>query len=107
MLASYAKLSMLPALPVPYLASSIASNKPVWVTGQLIRGWDESFSQMSVGERRQIVLPPRVAYGDRGASGIIPGGAALYFDVELLSMVLVRMSYSKCKAKTYSSASAR
>jgi peptidylprolyl isomerase len=55
--------------------------------GQVIRGWDESFSQMAVGERRQIVLPPRLAYGDRGAGGIIPGGATLYFDVELLSIV--------------------
>lgn len=35
-------------------------------TGQVIRGWDDQFSQMKVGERRQIVLPPRMAYGDRG-----------------------------------------
>jgi hypothetical protein len=34
--------------------------------GQVIRGWDETFSQMKVGERRQIILPPRLAYGDRG-----------------------------------------
>jgi FKBP-type peptidyl-prolyl cis-trans isomerase len=34
--------------------------------GQVIRGWDDQFSQMKVGERRQIVLPPRMAYGDRG-----------------------------------------
>jgi hypothetical protein len=31
--------------------------------GQVIRGWDESFGQMKVGERRQIILPPRLAYG--------------------------------------------
>lgn len=47
--------------------------------GQVIRGWDEAFSTMKVGERRQIVLPSRLAYGDRGAGGIIPGGATLYF----------------------------
>ena len=47
--------------------------------GQVIRGWDESFSTMAVGERRQIILPPRLGYGDRGAGGIIPGGATLYF----------------------------
>jgi FKBP-type peptidyl-prolyl cis-trans isomerase len=54
--------------------------------GQVIRGWDESFATMSVGERRKIVLPPRLGYGDRGAGGIIPGGATLYFDVELLGI---------------------
>jgi len=41
---------------------------------------------MIVGERRQIILPPRLGYGDRGAGGIIPGGATLYFDVELLAI---------------------
>mmetsp|Transcript_6277 Transcript_6277/g.9118 ORF Transcript_6277/g.9118 Transcript_6277/m.9118 type:complete len:181 (-) Transcript_6277:195-737(-) len=54
--------------------------------GQVIRGWDESFASMQVGERRQIILPPRLGYGDRGAGGIIPGGATLYFDVELLAI---------------------
>ncbi|KAL7575984.1 hypothetical protein ACA910_000773 [Epithemia clementina (nom. ined.)] len=56
-------------------------------TGRVIRGWDESFSTMRVGERRQIILPPRLAYGDRGAGGIIPPGATLYFDVELLGIL--------------------
>ena len=55
--------------------------------GQVIRGWDESFAEMKIGERRQIILPPRLAYGDRGAGGIIPGGATLYFDVELLGIL--------------------
>mmetsp|Transcript_16015 Transcript_16015/g.38466 ORF Transcript_16015/g.38466 Transcript_16015/m.38466 type:complete len:193 (-) Transcript_16015:406-984(-) len=55
--------------------------------GQVIRGWDESFGTMKVGERRKIILPSRLAYGDRGAGGIIPGGATLYFDVELLGIL--------------------
>ena len=55
--------------------------------GQVIRGWDESFSTMKVGERRKIILPARLGYGDRGAGGIIPGGATLYFDVELLGIL--------------------
>lgn len=55
--------------------------------GQVIRGWDEAFSTMKVGERRKIILPSRLAYGDRGAGGIIPGGATLYFDVELLAIL--------------------
>lgn len=52
-----------------------------------IQGWDETFSTMAVGERRQIIIPARLGYGDRGAGGIIPGGATLYFDVELLSIL--------------------
>ena len=55
--------------------------------GQVIRGWDESFSTMKIGERRQVIIPPRLGYGDRGAGGVIPGGATLYFDVELLSIL--------------------
>jgi peptidylprolyl isomerase len=55
--------------------------------GQVIRGWDESFGSMAVGERRRIIVPARLGYGDRGAGGIIPGGATLYFDVELLNIL--------------------
>merc|ERR1719491_978204 len=55
--------------------------------GQVIRGWDESFLSMKVGERRNVVIPPKLGYGDRGAGGAIPGGATLYFDVELLAIL--------------------
>uniref|UniRef100_A0A7S2R5E6 peptidylprolyl isomerase n=1 Tax=Eucampia antarctica TaxID=49252 RepID=A0A7S2R5E6_9STRA len=55
--------------------------------GQVIRGWDESFSVMKVGEKRQVIIPPRLGYGDRGAGGVIPGGATLYFDMELLAIL--------------------
>jgi len=55
--------------------------------GQVIRGWDETFSTMSIGERRLIIVPARLGYGDRGAGGIIPGGATLYFDVELVGIL--------------------
>eukprot|EP00544_Gedaniella_sp_CCMP2646_P004722 CAMPEP_0202481084 /NCGR_PEP_ID=MMETSP1361-20130828/821_1 /ASSEMBLY_ACC=CAM_ASM_000849 /TAXON_ID=210615 /ORGANISM="Staurosira complex sp., Strain CCMP2646" /LENGTH=174 /DNA_ID=CAMNT_0049108577 /DNA_START=32 /DNA_END=556 /DNA_ORIENTATION=+ len=56
-------------------------------TGQVIRGWDEAFGSMSVGEERLIIIPSNLGYGSRGAGGIIPGGATLYFDVELLGIL--------------------
>jgi len=49
-------------------------------------GWDESFSSMIVGERRQIIVPPELGYGSVGAGSVIPGGATLYFDVELIKL---------------------
>eukprot|EP00933_Yihiella_yeosuensis_P014635 TRINITY_DN13042_c0_g1_i1.p1 TRINITY_DN13042_c0_g1~~TRINITY_DN13042_c0_g1_i1.p1 ORF type:complete len:183 (+),score=42.73 TRINITY_DN13042_c0_g1_i1:72-620(+) len=54
-------------------------------TGKVIKGWDEALLNMNVGERRLIIVPPNIGYGNR-KMGPIPPGSTLYFDVELKSI---------------------
>jgi len=67
--------------------SSLDRNEPFKFqigVGQVIKGWEEGVLGMCVGEKRKLIVPPEMGYGDQGAGEIIPGGATLHFDIELL-----------------------
>jgi len=54
--------------------------------GRVIAGWDRGVAGMKVGGRRQLVIPPHLAYGERGAGSVIAPGATLVFVVDLLGV---------------------
>jgi len=54
--------------------------------GQVIAGWDEGIQLLKVGDKARMVIPSNLAYGSRGAGGVIPPNAPLIFDVELMDV---------------------
>jgi peptidylprolyl isomerase len=70
--------------------SSLDRGKPFTFTlgaGDVIAGWDQGVAGMKVGGKRTLIIPPDMGYGDNGAgNGLIPPGATLIFDVELLQV---------------------
>ncbi len=65
--------------------SSVERNEPAqFKIGEVIPGWNEALVEMKKGEKRTLIIPPELGYGERGYPGVIPPNSYLVFDVDLL-----------------------
>ncbi len=66
--------------------SSYKRNQPAtFKIGQVIEGWNKALVEMKKGEKRTLIIPPELGYGEQGYPGVIPPSSYLVFEVELLS----------------------
>ncbi|MCY7376774.1 MAG: FKBP-type peptidyl-prolyl cis-trans isomerase [Pyrinomonadaceae bacterium] len=54
--------------------------------GRVIKGWDEGFAKLKIGDHATLIIPPSIGYGARGAGGVIPPDATLIFIVEVIGV---------------------
>jgi len=54
--------------------------------GRVIKGWDEGFQKLKIGDHAMLIIPPSIGYGERGAGGVIPPDATLVFIVEVIGV---------------------